>query len=958
MSTSSGNGLINPFPGLRPFREEEEYLFFGRESQVDVMVDKLAATRLLAVVGTSGSGKSSLVNCGLRPALHRGVMASAGSAWRMAQFRPGGDPIRALARSLARPGVSGLEVGGENLTELIEATLEMSDLGVADLFEQAQLAGRANLLLIVDQFEELFRYAKPQTSVSHIEPYRMQEASVGFVNLLLQAAKSEHPIYVVLTLRSDFLGDCARFPGLPEAINQGQYLVPRLTREERRTAISGPIAVGGGEISPVLLTRLVNDVGDNPDQLSILQHALNRTWAQWQRERRGNEPISLSHYQAIGAMAHALDRHAEEAFAELTSERRKKTCEAIFQALTDKGHDARGIRRPTGFADLCAIANASPAEVVAVLDVFRTPSRSFLMPPSPESLEPDTIVDISHESLMRLWNRLKGWVEREAESAGQYRRLVESALLEAKGSAGLMTDPELALMLEWRRAFQPTAAWAERYDSSFTQAMEFLDLSRQERDRLATEQGRARKRKLRQTQWVAGILGLLAAMALSLAFVAIWEKNRAEANLQKAKKAVDESLSSAGRQQARAAGDVPELEEFRKELLGKAASFYAEFAKQDSHDQGLRREVASAHSRLGDINRLMEKREDAVQEYKEAISRFEGLVKDYPGNKEYPQALAYAHNWLGETLRIWREESPDAAAYSLSDGERQYDEALALQNQLHDQEPTNSLYQQELARTYYNRGIIRHDEKNEDGAVSDSRAAIALLEPLTRGPATASNPGTTPGPHEELARVYSNLANMIKGTNPEMAEKLYGQAVNLAEALSSAQPGNRQYQFELTEYLDNQARLLVAEKELDQAMEKNHQALDILQALINPAPSLSLELLKALQLRTEILGAQGSNEAKPESDRLFEVLKRLNREKSVQGHPVFHVIFANLGINYLEIARRSLNSGDLNEAEAALEKLAQILPELSAADRPTLRQAYQELTEELQNKLGRQPRRK
>ena len=97
--------LTNPFPGLRPFREDEEYLFFGRESQVDAMVDKLAATRFLAVVGTSGSGKSSLVNCGLRPALRQGLMARAGAAWRMAQFRPGNDPIGAAARALAQDGV-------------------------------------------------------------------------------------------------------------------------------------------------------------------------------------------------------------------------------------------------------------------------------------------------------------------------------------------------------------------------------------------------------------------------------------------------------------------------------------------------------------------------------------------------------------------------------------------------------------------------------------------------------------------------------------------------------------------------------------------------------------------------------------------------------------------------------------------------------------------------------------
>src|SRR6202158_413398 len=105
MSTASSIGLDNPFPGLRPFSEDEEHLFFGRESQVDTMVDKLAATGFLAVVGTSGSGKSSLVNCGLRPALHRGLMAKAGSLWRVAQLRPGGDPLDSLAYALSRDGV-------------------------------------------------------------------------------------------------------------------------------------------------------------------------------------------------------------------------------------------------------------------------------------------------------------------------------------------------------------------------------------------------------------------------------------------------------------------------------------------------------------------------------------------------------------------------------------------------------------------------------------------------------------------------------------------------------------------------------------------------------------------------------------------------------------------------------------------------------------------------------------
>ena len=212
---------VNPFPGLRPFREDEEHLFFGRENQVDTLVDTLAATRFLAVVGTSGCGKSSLVNSGLRPALHRGLMATGGTRWSMVQFRPGGDPIRAMARALvAEKGLfedPGLKV--VSLLEIVEVTLRMSKLGLVDIFAQARLPAGSQLLVIVDQFEELFRYRKTEGG----GPDRAQDA-VAFVNLLLEArAQPSGPIHIVLTMRSDFLGDCAQLPGLAEAINTGQY---------------------------------------------------------------------------------------------------------------------------------------------------------------------------------------------------------------------------------------------------------------------------------------------------------------------------------------------------------------------------------------------------------------------------------------------------------------------------------------------------------------------------------------------------------------------------------------------------------------------------------------------------------------------------------------------------------------------------------------------------------------
>lgn len=471
----------NPFPGLRPFRADEEALFFGRESQVDAMVDRLAATRLLAVVGTSGSGKSSLVNCGLIPALHRGLMAGTGSAWRIASLRPGNRPLQALASSLATtlagPDVLGggpaATASGFTPAELIEAALRMGRRGLVTAFAQAQLDVRQHLLIVVDQFEELFRY---RTLAGH----SAREEATAFVDLLLEAATAPDAasIHIVLTMRSDFLGDCAQFFGLPEAINASQYLVPRLTREERRLAIAGPLGMVGTGIDPVLLTRLVNEVGDNPDQLSVLQHALHRTWACWaERGRQG--VLTAAHYEAIGTMEQALDQHAERAWNALPDDTLREVCGRLFRAITDRTTDMRGTRRPTRFEALPAITGATPARLQIVIDALRDPQHAFLMPPAGQPITADTPIDIAHESLMRVWKRLQHWADDEARSAQIYRRLAETAELERapEKSAGLLRPPDLDFVLAWRQREQPNPAWAARYRDGFAAAMEFLDRS-------------------------------------------------------------------------------------------------------------------------------------------------------------------------------------------------------------------------------------------------------------------------------------------------------------------------------------------------------------------------------------------------------------------------------------------------------------------------------------------------
>jgi WD40 repeat protein/energy-coupling factor transporter ATP-binding protein EcfA2 len=496
----------NPFPGLRSFEEDEAHLFFGREGQSDELLARLRRNRFLAIVGTSGSGKSSLIRAGLLPSLHGGFMADGAASWQVACFRPGSDPIGNLARSLAELFGSADETG-------ILVTLRRSGLGLLEAVRQARLPAGQSLLVVVDQFEELFRFKQT------VDAERSGDAS-AFIKLLLEAtAQIEIPLSVVLTMRSDYLGDCAQFRDLPERLNDAQYLIPRMTRDQRREAVTGPVLVGGGRIAPRLLNRLLNDVGDNPDQLPILQHALMRTWELW--TRGGGGEIDFEQYEAVGGMTTALSRHADEAYEELDP-RSRQIAESLFKSLTEKGPDNREIRRPARLIELAAIAQASTEEVRAVIETFRREGRSFLMPRSGVPLEDDTVIDISHESLIRGWQRLKAWVDEEAQSAQIYRRVADAAARHAEGHAALWRDPDLAQALRWRAEHRPTQAWGERYALGCERALAFLEDSR--RENLAALQKSEREGKIRRL-----VIPLAAAVlfAAILAGYGLWQKHKA-----------------------------------------------------------------------------------------------------------------------------------------------------------------------------------------------------------------------------------------------------------------------------------------------------------------------------------------------------------------------------------------------------------------------------------------------
>ena len=483
--------ITNPYPGLRPFEPEEDYLFFGREQQTDALLRALRHTRFVAVVGGSGSGKSSLVRAGLVPSLYGGGMAGAGSSWRVAILRPGDKPIANLALALHDGAGLGSAHGSREVDlAVLETTLRSSSAGLGAIFREARLGDCENLLVVADQFEELFRFRSSDGNYA--------EAAAGFVKLLLSAAADpEIRVYVVLTIRSDFIGNCAEFPGLAKAVSDGQFLVPRMNRAELRRAITGPAGVAGGEVAPRLVVRLLNEAGDDPDQLPVLQHALMRSW-ELRQFRTGSEPLDVGDYEAVGTMTRALSQHAEEAFSELTSYADRTIAEKTFRALMETDDRGRLVRRPSTIEEIAAIADEPGDAIRSVIEHFRAPGRSFLI------LRADSFLDLSHESLMRIWDRLAMLAQVEAEAAIFYRRLAQAAEEHARNNkAGLWVNPQLAFAR--LQSIRPTAAWAERYGGNFSGVMAFLEESRK---------AAVRQRMLRIGAIAAVVLLLIAVIAV------------------------------------------------------------------------------------------------------------------------------------------------------------------------------------------------------------------------------------------------------------------------------------------------------------------------------------------------------------------------------------------------------------------------------------------------------------
>lgn len=496
---NTGVTRTNPFPGSRPFVSAEDKFFFGRSGAVSELVDTLQANRFVALVGASASGKTSLIQSGIVPAL----LSDIKQEWIPVSIRPGAQPMLSLIRGFQQ--VFPQKISDKEVNSFLEASQNIGE------FIKEKKLGSYHYFLVVDQFEELF--TGPASIKKKKRNGRNPESRQFIENLVSAFEDQETGMHVMLSIRSDFLDVCTSYRLLTDQINKSKYLLPQMNREALSEAITEPILQSGATVAPGFEKYLLDELeGLNPP-LPFLQFGLHQTWNHWVERGQTDQPISLEDFQSTGALRDTWSQLLEGAYDALEF-RQKLICERMFKAIAFKTENQEYISWQSSLDNIARIAQCSVNDAIEVAEIFRNTGGPILGPHAPATLSSDCMLELSHECLITIWERLQQWVDEEAESILMYLRLSEAAYNYQQGRVELWKPPELQKALAWRDLQDPNPAWGAQFDPAFERTLVFLSTSVEEYTSNEARKVILLKRRRLMTRSIAIVVGVAAVVVL------------------------------------------------------------------------------------------------------------------------------------------------------------------------------------------------------------------------------------------------------------------------------------------------------------------------------------------------------------------------------------------------------------------------------------------------------------
>ncbi|MGP1372152.1 MAG: nSTAND1 domain-containing NTPase, partial [Almyronema sp.] len=395
---------ICPYKGLSyfDFNNDDYKYFYGRRALTDELLDKVRQSNFLAIVGASGSGKSSVLRAGLLHQLQVGRRIFGSDQWDIRLLRPDSRPCQSLAAAFIDSNLSRIERAEQQ--GRAEALIKEGADGLRRLVQTAEVN---RVILVIDQFEEVFTLCQEKAE-------REQ-----FFATLLGALETTDKLCLILAMRADFVGKCFEqsYSGLADQVQNHLVAVKPMSREELSQAILKPAEQVGLTLEPELVNTLLNDVERSPGSLPLLQYTLKQLW-----EKRQDNRLLLNTYAQLGGVTGTLKQRADEVYQGF-SEEKQRTTQHIFLNLTQLGEGAEDTRRRINQHSL--ITAQHPAELVS--EVIQCLADANLVVTSELMSKSDgnrmAIVDVAHEALIRHWPRLRKWLDENRDLLRQQRKI-------------------------------------------------------------------------------------------------------------------------------------------------------------------------------------------------------------------------------------------------------------------------------------------------------------------------------------------------------------------------------------------------------------------------------------------------------------------------------------------------------------------------------------------------------
>jgi WD40 repeat protein/class 3 adenylate cyclase len=497
--------VANPYKGLRAFEEADAADYFGREELIEQLVKRLGGTRFLAVVGPSGSGKSSVVRAGLLPAIRRGAIPES-EGWWITDMFPGARPLDGLEAALLR-------AVPDPPTSLMDQ-LERDEHGLHRAILRLLPSDATELVLVIDQFEEVFTLVDDEAVRVHF---------LGSLESAVRDPRSR--LRVVTTLRADFYDRPLLYRGFAELFKSRVEAVIPLSAEELERAISGPAKRVDVSPEPGLVVAVLADVAEEPGALPLMQYALTELF-----ERRDGRTLSLEAYRGIGGVSGALGRRAEELYAELDGGGRE-AARQLFLRLVALGEGTEDTRRRVPRSEIGSL-DVDQQAMTTVLDTFGA-SRQLSFDRDAKTGAPT--IELAHEAMLTAWPRLNRWIDAAREELRIERRVAAAA------REWVESDRDRSFLLGGSRLEQ-AEAWRSGSGIALTpEEGAYLDASRAERDRRhADEEARAaherdlERRSVRRLRALVGVMAVAMVVAIALTIFATRESSRAAREERKA----------------------------------------------------------------------------------------------------------------------------------------------------------------------------------------------------------------------------------------------------------------------------------------------------------------------------------------------------------------------------------------------------------------------------------------